>query len=180
MSSPPRPPIRPERSKPVTLPDLAAWAAARRRIVMVTAYDFPTGQIVDEAGVDVVLVGDSAANVVLGHPSTVPVTTDELLVLVRAVRRGVRRALLVADLPFGSYEVSDEDAVRTAIRFAKEGGADAVKIERGGSSVARARAIVAAGIPVVGPRRADTADRHRTRWLPGPGSASGGRGGDRT
>ena len=149
MSSPPRPGPSPA-AAPIRLSDLAAMAAAGQRIVMVTAYDFPTAQLVDGAGVDIVLVGDSAANVVLGHPSTVAVTTDELLVLVKAVRRGVRRALLVADLPFGSYEVSDEDAVRAAIRFVKEGGADAVKIERGGTSVARARAIVAAGIPVMG------------------------------
>ncbi|MET0145439.1 MAG: 3-methyl-2-oxobutanoate hydroxymethyltransferase [Ilumatobacteraceae bacterium] len=121
-----------------------------RPIVMVTAYDFPTAEIVDEAGVDIVLVGDSAANVVLGYATTVPVSVDELLVLVRAVRRGVRGALLVADLPFGSYEVSDEQAVATAIRFVKEGGADAVKLERAGTSVARAAAVVAAGIPVMG------------------------------
>jgi 3-methyl-2-oxobutanoate hydroxymethyltransferase len=117
---------------------------------MVTAYDHPTAEIVDEAGVDIVLVGDSGANVVLGYDSTVPVTVDELLVLVRAVRRGLRRPLLVADLPFGSYEVSDEQAVTTAVRFVKEGGADAVKLERGGTSVGRAAAIVAAGIPVMG------------------------------
>jgi 3-methyl-2-oxobutanoate hydroxymethyltransferase len=117
---------------------------------MVTAYDHPTAEIVDEAGVDVVLVGDSAANVVLGYESTVPVSVDELLVLVRAVRRGLRRPLLVADLPFGSYEVSDEQAVATAVRFVKEGGADAIKLERGGSSVGRAAAIVAAGVPVMG------------------------------
>jgi 3-methyl-2-oxobutanoate hydroxymethyltransferase len=135
---------------PMTLPRLAEKKRLGEPIVMVTAYDHPSARVADAAGVDLVLVGDSAANVVLGHPSTVAVTTDELLVLVKAVRRGVRRALLVADLPFGSYEVSDEDAVRAAIRFVKEGGADAVKIERGGTSVARARAIVAAGIPVMG------------------------------
>jgi 3-methyl-2-oxobutanoate hydroxymethyltransferase len=150
MSSPPRPAADSSSAAPFTVTDFARARREGQPIVMITAYDFPTAQIVDEAGVDVVLVGDSAANVVLGLPSTVPVTTDELLVLVRAVRRGLRRALLVADLPFGSYEVSDEQAVTTAIRFVKEGGAEAVKLERGGTSVARAEAIVAAGIPVVG------------------------------
>ncbi len=134
----------------VTLGSLAAQKAAGEPIVMVTAYDHPSARIADEVGVDIVLVGDSAANVVLGYDSTVPVTVDELLVLTRAVRRGLRSALLVADLPFGSYEASDADAVRTAQRFVKDGGADAVKLERGGTSVDRARAIVAAGIPVVG------------------------------
>jgi 3-methyl-2-oxobutanoate hydroxymethyltransferase len=134
----------------VRVTDLAAWKLERRPIVMVTAYDHPTAEIVDDAGVDIVLVGDSAANVVLGYDSTVPVTVDELLVLVRAVHRGLHRPVLVADLPFGSYEVSDEQAVTTAVRFVKEGGADAVKLERGGSSVSRAAAIVAAGIPVMG------------------------------
>jgi 3-methyl-2-oxobutanoate hydroxymethyltransferase len=120
-------------------------------IVMVTAYDFPSARAAEAAGVDVVLVGDSGAMTVLGYPSTVEVTTDELLVLARAVRRGLRTPFLVADLPFGSYEVSDEQAVQTALRFVKEAGADAVKLERGNAtSVARARAIVAAGIPVMG------------------------------
>ncbi len=150
MSTPPRPTPGSQNTRPVRLTDLAAWTSEGRRIVMVTSYDFPTAQIADEVGVDIVLVGDSAANVVLGYPSTVPVTVDEMLVLVRAARRGVRRALLVADLPFGSYEQSDTEAVATAVRFVKEGGADAVKLERGGTSVQRAAAIVAAGIPVMG------------------------------
>ncbi|MCA0293848.1 MAG: 3-methyl-2-oxobutanoate hydroxymethyltransferase [Actinobacteria bacterium] len=133
-----------------TLATLARQKAAGEPVVMVTAYDFPSARVADEVGVDLVLVGDSAANVVLGYDSTVPVTVDEMLVLTRAVRRGLTHPLLVADLPFGSYEASDEDAVRTAQRFVKEGGADAVKIERGGTSIARARAIIEAGIPVVG------------------------------
>ena len=119
-------------------------------IAMVTAYDYPSAQIAEAAGVDIVLVGDSAAMTVLGHDSTVPVTVDEMLMLTAAVRRGLSTPLLIADLPFGSYEVSDEQAVATAQRFVKTAGADAVKIERGGSSVARARAIIAAGIPVMG------------------------------
>lgn len=134
----------------VTLTSLAAKKGDREPIVMVTAYDHPSARIADEVGVDIVLVGDSAANVVLGYDSTVPVTVDELLMLTRAVRRGLQSALLVADLPFGSYEASDEKAVRTAQRFVKKGGADAVKLERGGTSVDRARAIMRAGIPVMG------------------------------
>ena len=138
------------KAKPVSLTTLAHKKAAGEAIVMVTAYDHPSARIADEAAVDMVLVGDSAANVVLGYDSTVPVTVDELLMLTRAVRRGLKSAFLVCDLPFGSYEASDADAVHTAQRFVKEGGADAVKIERGGTTVDRARAIVRAGIPVVG------------------------------
>ena len=117
---------------------------------MVTAYDFPSAQVAEEAGVDVVLVGDSGAMTVLGYSSTVPVTLDELLILASAVRRGLSTPLLVGDMPFGSYEASNEDAVRNAQRFVKEAGCDAVKLERGGSSAERARAVVAAGIPVMG------------------------------
>ena len=135
---------------PVTLTTLAERKALGEPVVMVTAYDYPSARVVDAASVDVVLVGDSAANVVLGYDSTVPVTVDELLVLTRAVRRGLSTALLVGDLPFGSYEASDEQAVRTAVRFVKEGGCSAVKLERGGASVQRARAIISAGIPVMG------------------------------
>ena len=138
------------RRERVTLESLARLKEVGQPLVMVTAYDYPSARIADEVGVDVVLVGDSAANVVLGYDSTVPVTVEEMLVLTRAVRRGLQRPLLVADLPFGSYEASDETAVRTAQRFVKEAGADAIKIERGGTSVDRARAIVQAGIPVMG------------------------------
>ncbi|GAA5147743.1 3-methyl-2-oxobutanoate hydroxymethyltransferase [Microbacterium pseudoresistens] len=134
----------------VTLAALAEKKALGEPIVMVTAYDFPGAQVAEAAGVDMVLVGDSGAMTVLGYDSTVPVSVDEMIMLTRAVRRGLRTPVLVADLPFGSYEVSDEQAVATAQRFVKETGCDAVKIERGGTSVARARAIVAAGIPVVG------------------------------
>jgi 3-methyl-2-oxobutanoate hydroxymethyltransferase len=136
---------------PVTLPRLAEKKRLGEPVVMVTAYDYPSALAVDKAGVDVVLVGDSGAMTVLGYPSTVAVELDELLVLAKAVRRGLSTPFLVADLPFGSYEVSDEQAVRTAFRFVKEAGADAVKLEGGGeTSVARARAIVNAGIPVMG------------------------------
>jgi len=135
---------------PMTLPRLAEKKRLGEPIVMVTAYDFPAAQVAEEAGVDLVLVGDSAAQVVLGYDSTVPVSVDEMLMLCAAVRRGLRTPLLVGDLPFGSYEASDEQAVATAQRFVKQAGCDAVKLERGGSSVARARAIVEAGIPVMG------------------------------
>jgi len=137
-------------TKRLTLGDIAAKKDAGEPIVMVTAYDFPSAQIVEAAGVDLVLVGDSAAMVVLGYDSTVPVTTDEMLVLTAAVRRGLTRPLLIGDLPFGSYEASDEIAIATAQRFVKEAGVDLVKIERGGTTVDRARALVNAGIPVVG------------------------------
>jgi 3-methyl-2-oxobutanoate hydroxymethyltransferase len=135
---------------PMTLPRLADKKHLGERIVMVTAYDYPSAQVAQEAGVDVVLVGDSGAMTVLGYPSTVPVSTDEMLMLAAAVRRGLSTPLLVGDLPFGSYEGSDELAIATAQRFVKEAGCDAVKLERGGTSVQRARAILGAGIPVMG------------------------------
>jgi 3-methyl-2-oxobutanoate hydroxymethyltransferase len=119
-------------------------------IVMVTAYDAPGGRLADEAGADLVLVGDSAAMTVLGHDSTVPATMEEMLILTRAVTRGSQRPLVIADMPFGSFQVTDEDAVRNAISFVKEAGADAVKLEGAGVMLSRVRAIVAAGIPVMG------------------------------
>ncbi len=141
----------PERKRPsVTLSTLAGKKALGEPIAMITAYDYPSAQVAEEAGVDVVLVGDSGAMTVLGYPSTVPVTIEELLMLASAVRRGLSTPLLVGDLPFGSYEVSNEQAIRSAQRFVKEAGCDAVKLERGGSSIERARAIVEAGIPVMG------------------------------
>jgi 3-methyl-2-oxobutanoate hydroxymethyltransferase len=135
---------------PMTLPRLAEKKRLGEPIVMVTAYDYPSAQVAQEAGVDVVLVGDSGAMTVLGYPSTVPVSTEEMLMLAAAVRRGLRTPLLVGDLPFGSYEASDEVAIATAQRFIKEAGCDAVKLEGGGTSAERARAIVQAGIPVMG------------------------------
>lgn len=124
--------------------------AERRPLVMVTAYDAPSGRLADEAGIDLVLVGDSAAMTVLGHDSTVPATMEEMLILTRAVAHAATRPLVVADMPFGSYQVSDEDAVRNAIRFVKDAGADAVKLEGAGPTVSRVQAIVGAGIPVMG------------------------------
>jgi 3-methyl-2-oxobutanoate hydroxymethyltransferase len=135
---------------------------------MLTAYDFPTARIAQAAGVDVVLVGDSAANVVLGYASTRDISFDELLVLTRAARRGVDGVPLVGDLPFGTYEPSDEAAVATARRFVDEGGCDAVKLEGAGEMLSRVRAIIAAGIPVIGhvgllPQSVVTPDGYRAQ-----------------
>jgi 3-methyl-2-oxobutanoate hydroxymethyltransferase len=120
------------------------------RIVMVTAYDAPGARLADAAGVDLILVGDTAAMVVMGHDSTVPATMDEMLMLTRWVTRGATRPIVVGDLPFGSYQASDEKAVESAIRFVKEARADVVKLEGAGPSLSRVRAIVEAGIPVMG------------------------------
>ncbi len=136
---------------PMTLPLLAEKKRLREPIVMVTAYDYPSARAAEAAGVDLVLVGDSAATTVLGYNATTPVDLDDMLVLARAARRGLATPLLIGDLPFGSYEVSDEQAITTAMRLVKEAGCDAVKLEGGGeSSVKRAHAIVSAGIPVMG------------------------------
>jgi 3-methyl-2-oxobutanoate hydroxymethyltransferase len=152
MSATPRIPIPQnlDAPLPMTLPRLAEKKRLGEPIVMVTAYDYPSAQVAEAAGVDVVLVGDSGAMTVLGYHSTVPVSIDEMLMLASAVRRGLQTPLLVGDLPFGSYEASDELAIATAQRFIKEAGCDAVKLERGGTSVQRARAIVESGIPVMG------------------------------
>jgi 3-methyl-2-oxobutanoate hydroxymethyltransferase len=136
---------------PMTLPRLFEKKRLGEPIVMVTAYDYPSARAAEAAGVDLVLVGDSAGTTVLGHTSTTPVELDELIVLARAARRGLHGPLLIGDLPFGSYEVTDEQAVRSALRFVKEAGCDCVKLE-GGSEIPlrRARAIIGAGIPVMG------------------------------
>lgn len=135
---------------PMTIPRVAEMKRNGEPIVMVTAYDYPSALVAEEAGVDIVLVGDSAAMVVLGHDSTPPVGMDEMVMLAGAVRRGLKTPLLVGDLPFGSYEQSNEQAIQSAQRFVKEAGCDAVKLERGGASVERARAVVNSGIPVMG------------------------------
>jgi 3-methyl-2-oxobutanoate hydroxymethyltransferase len=152
----------------MTLPRLAEKKQLGEPIVMITAYDYPSAQVAEQAGVDVVLVGDSGAMTVLGYPSTVPVSTDEMLMLAAAARRGLETPLLIGDLPFGSYEASDEQAIGTAQRFVKEAGCDAVKLERGGTSVQRAKAIVDAGIPVMGhvgltPQTATALGGHRAQ-----------------
>jgi 3-methyl-2-oxobutanoate hydroxymethyltransferase len=132
------------------LTELAELKRRGQRLAMVTAYDFPSARIADEAGVELVLVGDSAAMVVLGNESTVPATMDELLMLARAVTRGAKRPLVIADMPFGSFQVSDDEAVANAVRFVKEAGADAVKLEGAGPTLSRVQAIVGAGVPVMG------------------------------
>ncbi len=141
---------RPERDGKLPLTELHEMASRGDRIVMVTAYDFPSGRLADAAGMDIVLVGDSAAMTILGHSATVPATMEEMLMLTRAVTRGARRPIVVADMPFGSFQVSDEDALRNAIRFVKDGAADAVKLEGAGPSLSRVVALVGAGIPVMG------------------------------
>src|SRR3954454_16831720 len=143
---------RPKQSDraPITLPRLAEMKRRGEPIVMVTAYDFPPAQVAEEAGVDIVLVGDTAAMVVLGYDATTPVGMDEMTTMAAAVRRGLRTPLLVGDMPFGFYERSNEHAIDNAQRFVREAGCAAVKLERGGASVERARAIARSGIPVMG------------------------------
>jgi 3-methyl-2-oxobutanoate hydroxymethyltransferase len=132
------------------LPELVEMKRRGDRIVMVTAYDAPSGRLADAAGVDLILVGDSSGMVVHGRESTVAVSMDEIVFMTQWVTRGAKRPLVIADMPFGSYEASDEQAVKHAIRLVKEGGADAVKLERGGTSISRAHAIAGAGIAVMG------------------------------
>lgn len=152
---------RPRRPAPATpapgkvaLPDLVAQKQTALPIVMITAYDAPSGHAAAEAGVDVILVGDSAAMTVLGHDSTMPISVDEMIVLTAAATRGASRAprspLVVADMPFLSFQPSDRDAILAAGRFVKEAGADAVKVEGAGPTLERIRAITGAGIPVMG------------------------------
>ena len=135
---------------PVNLPRLAEMKANGEPIVMVTAYDYPSATVAEAAGVDIVLVGDSAAMVVLGHPGTEQVSMEEMVVLGKAVRRGLKTPLMVGDMPMGSYESSNELAVQSAQRLVKETGCQVVKLEAGGIAVERARAIVRSGIPVMG------------------------------
>jgi 3-methyl-2-oxobutanoate hydroxymethyltransferase len=134
----------------VTAPGIRAMKGAGERVVALTAYDFMTARLVDEAGADIILVGDSAAMVVLGYDNTLPVTVDEMVMLTAAVSRAKPRALVVGDMPFMSYQAEVADAVRTAGRFVKDGGACAVKLEGGAKFADRVRAIVEAGIPVMG------------------------------
>jgi len=141
---------RPRTDGKLPLPELADMKRRGEPIVMVTAYDYPSGRIADAAGIDVVLVGDSAAMTVLGNDSTVPATMDEMVMLTQATARGAKRPLVVADMPFGSFQVSDEDAIRNGIRFVKEADADAVKLEGAGPTISRVLALVGAGIPVMG------------------------------
>jgi 3-methyl-2-oxobutanoate hydroxymethyltransferase len=139
----------PPRAK-VSVPDLAAMKKRGEAIAMVTVYDAPSARLADAAGIDVSLVGDSAAMTVLGHDSTLPITMDEMVMLTRAVVRGTSRPMVVADMPFGSFQPSDDVAVQNAVRFLKEGGADAVKIEGAGPMLRRVEAIVDSAVPVMG------------------------------
>jgi len=134
----------------VTPQSLLAQKQAGAAITSLTAYDYPTARLVDEAGIDVLLVGDSLGMAVLGYEDTLSVTMDDMLHHARAVRRGVRRAMLVVDMPYGSYQISVEDTVRNALRLVKESGAEAVKLEGGAAQAARVRALTAAEIPVFG------------------------------
>ena len=142
--------LKQQRPEKVTVPSLRASKERGERLVCLTAYDYPTARIVDEAGTDLILVGDSLGNVVLGYDSTVPVTLDEMVAHTRSVRRGVQRALLVADMPYGSYHTGPDEAVRAALRLVKEGGAEAVKLEGGRNRVEVVRRLVSEEIPVMG------------------------------
>ena len=142
--------LKPERPEKVSAPSLRASKQRGERLVCLTAYDYPTARIVDEAGIDIILVGDSLGNVVLGYGNTVPVTLDEILIHLKAVRRAVQRALLVADMPYGTFHTGDDDAVRNALRLVKEGGAEAIKLEGGHKRVPLVKRLVDEEISVMG------------------------------
>ena len=134
----------------ITVPHILDRKLRSAKITCLTAYDYPTARLVDEAGIDIILVGDSLAQVVLGYDSTLPVTVDEMLHHLRAARRATRRALLVVDLPYGAYHLGETEALRASVRFVKEGGAEAVKLEGGRKRSAIIRRLVEAEIPVMG------------------------------
>lgn len=142
--------LKPERPEKVNAPSLKVSKQRGERLVCLTAYDYPTARIVDEAGIDIILVGDSLGNVVLGYGNTVPVTLEEILIHLKAVRRAVQRALLVADMPYGSFHTGADDAVRNALRLVKEGGAEAVKLEGGHKRVQLVKRLVDEEIAVMG------------------------------
>ena len=142
--------LKPQRPEKVTAPSLRASKERGERLVCLTAYDYPTARLVDEAGIDIILVGDSLGNVVLGYGNTIPVTVDEIVAHTRAVRRGVSRALLVADMPYGSYHTGADDAVRVALRLIKEAGAESVKLEGGAKRAPLVKRLVDEEIAVMG------------------------------
>src|SRR3954469_7687357 len=134
----------------LTLADLSALKHQHQKITMITAYDAPSARFADAAGIDAILVGDSAAMTIFGYEQTTAITLEDMLLLTRAARRGTSRALLIADMPFGSVQVSDAATVANAVRFVKEAGVDAVKIEGAGPMARRIGAVIDSGIPVVG------------------------------
>jgi 3-methyl-2-oxobutanoate hydroxymethyltransferase len=142
--------LKPQRPEKVTAPSLRASKERGERLVCLTAYDYTTARIVDEAGIDIILVGDSIGNTMLGYGNTVPVTLDEIVTHTRAVRRGVQRALLVADMPYGSFHTGEDDAVRNALRLIKDGAAEAVKLEGGRKRAHLVKRLVDEEIPVMG------------------------------
>ena len=142
--------LKPERPEKVSAPSLRLSKQRGERLVCLTAYDYPTARLVDEAGIDIILVGDSLGNVVLGYGNTVPVTLEEILIHLKAVRRGVQRALLVADMPYGTFHTGDDDAVRNALRLVKEGEAEAIKLEGGHKRVHLVKRLVDEEISVMG------------------------------
>ena len=142
--------LKPERPEKVSAPSLRSSKQRGERLVCLTAYDYPTARVLDEAGIDVILVGDSLGNVVLGYGNTVPVTLDEILIHLKAVRRAVQRALLVADMPYGTFHTGDDDAVRNALRLIKEGGAEAIKLEGGHKRVHLVKRLVDEEVSVMG------------------------------
>ncbi|MBM3188623.1 MAG: 3-methyl-2-oxobutanoate hydroxymethyltransferase [Chloroflexi bacterium] len=143
-------PTVPETRAKLTIPDMLAKVAAGEPLSMITCYDYPNARIVDRAGVDIVLVGDSVAMTVLGHPTTLPATMDMMIIFAEAVARGCERAFVIGDMPYMSYQISPSEAVRNAGRFMAEAGVDCVKLEGGRAMVDVVRAIVKAGIPVMG------------------------------
>ena len=142
--------LKPERPEKVSAPSLRLSKQRGERLVCLTAYDYPTARLIDEAGIDIILVGDSLGNVVLGYGNTVPVTLEEILIHLKAVRRGVERALLVADMPYGTFHTGDDDAVRNALRLVKEGEAEAIKLEGGHKRVQLVKRLVDEEISVMG------------------------------
>lgn len=142
--------LQPDRIEKVFAPSLISAKARGEKLVCLTAYDYPTARVVDEAGVDIILVGDSAGNVVFGYGNTVPVTLEEMIQATRAVKRGVQRALIVADLPYGTYHVNQDETVRNALKLVKEAGAEAVKLEGGENRVQIVKRLVDEEIPVMG------------------------------
>jgi 3-methyl-2-oxobutanoate hydroxymethyltransferase len=142
--------LKPERPEKVSAPSLRSSKQRGERLVCLTAYDYPTARLLDEAGIDVILVGDSLGNVVLGYGNTVPVTLDEILIHLKAVRRAVQRALLVADMPYGTFHVGEDEAVKNALKLVKEGGAEAIKLEGGHKRVQLVKRLVDEEISVMG------------------------------